>query len=144
MSCCGQEKQMGAEENRKVHTEWYEAENRLDLSHHEDYLHDDIEVCQAGVEPVVGIPAYCEMMESAYATLPDFHTVVDDQIATDTRVIARWRTSATHNSDSFGFPATGKPLTFSGISVWEFEGGKARRGWIYSNLPMVISQLMAP
>ena len=85
---------MGAEENRRVHTEWYEAENRLDLSHHEDYLHDDIEVCQAGAEPVVGIPAYREMMESAYATLPDFHTVVDDQIATDTRVIARWRTSA--------------------------------------------------
>ena len=40
-------------------------------------------------------------------------------------------------------PATGKHFSFSGISIWEFEGTKARRGWIYSYLPIVLSQLMA-
>jgi predicted ester cyclase len=108
---------MGAAENRQAHTQWYEAENRNDLSHHEDYFHEDIEVHQPGVEPVVGIAAYKAMFQSAYASLPGFHTIVDDQIATDDRVVARWRTTATHTSESFGFPATGKPIEFSGISI---------------------------
>jgi predicted ester cyclase len=85
-------------------------------------------VHQPGVEPVLGIAAYRAMMESAYASLPGFHTVVHDQIATDDRVVARWQTSATHSSESFGFPATGKRITFTGISIWEFEDTKARRG----------------
>lgn len=82
------------------------------------------------------------MIESAYATLPGFHTVVHDQIATDDRAVARRTTTATHSADSFGFPATGKKLEFSGISIWEFLDGKARRGWIYNDLPLVLSQLM--
>jgi steroid delta-isomerase-like uncharacterized protein len=134
---------MGADENRQTHTRWYEAENRHDLSHHDEYFQEDIEVHQAGVEPVYGLAAYRAMVESAYEVLPNFHTVVHDQIATDDRVVARWETSATHSSDSFGFPATGKQFSFSGISIWEFEGTKARRGWIYSDLPIVLSQLMA-
>jgi steroid delta-isomerase-like uncharacterized protein len=134
---------MGADENRRTHTLWYEAENRHDLSHHHDYFHEDIEVYQAGVEPAVGIAAYCAMVEGAYEVLPNFHTVVHDQIATDDRVVARWETTATHSSDSFGFPATGKQFSFSGTSIWEFEANKARRGWIYSDLPIVLSQLMS-
>jgi steroid delta-isomerase-like uncharacterized protein len=134
---------MGADENRRTHTLWYEAENRHDLSHHHDYFHEDIEVYQAGVEPAVGIAAYCAMVEGACEVLPNFHTVVHDQIATDDRVVARWETTATHSSDSFGFPATGKQFSFSGISIWEFEANKARRGCIYSDLPIVLSQLMS-
>jgi steroid delta-isomerase-like uncharacterized protein len=133
---------MGALENGDLHTKWCEVENRQDLSHHEQYFHDDIEVYQAGAEPVIGLPAYRAMMELSYESLPDFHTVVVDHIATDDRVVARWQSTATHSSDSFGFPATGKLIAFSGVSIWEFEGGKARRGWVYSDLPIVLSQLM--
>ncbi|MGA9493106.1 MAG: ester cyclase [Mycobacterium sp.] len=93
---------------------------------------------------VIGIREYRQMMEVAYASIPDFHTVVHDQIATDERVVARWTTSGTHTGDSLGAPATGKPIEFSDLSVWEFEDGKARRGWIYSNLPIVLMQISAP
>ena len=132
---------MGAAENLALHTRWLQAENEQDLSHHEDYLHDDIVVVQPGAEPVVGIAAYRAMMEDAYAGLPDFNSVLDDQIATDDRLVSRWRLTGTHSADSFGFPATGKRIECAGISVWELEDGKARRGWIYMDLPSLMAQL---
>ncbi len=132
---------MSAAENLAVHTRMAAAENAQDLSHHEGFLHDDIEVYQPGAEPVIGIDAYRAMMEAAYAGLPDFHVVLDDQFATDDRVVCTWRLSGTHSAESFGFPATGKHIEFAGISVWEFDGGKARRGKIFSDLPSIMAQL---
>ncbi|OBG24594.1 ester cyclase [Mycobacterium sp. 852002-51057_SCH5723018] len=132
---------MGAAENLEVHTRCTADEDRHDLTHHGDYLHDDIVVYQPGAEPVVGIEAYREFMQAAYVGLPDFHVVLDDQFATDNRVVCRWRISGTHSAHSFGFPATGKYVEFAGVSVWEFEDGKARRGWIYSDLPSIMTQL---
>lgn len=93
---------MGAEANQLLHSKWLEAENLQDLSHHDDFVHDDIEVDQGGVARVMGIVEYRQMMEVAYASIPDFHTVLHDQIATDDRVVARWTTSGTHSGDSLG------------------------------------------
>jgi len=135
---------MGAAENLSVHTRCTTDEDRHDLSHHGDYFHDDIVVHQPGAEPVVGIEAYRAFMEAAYAGLPDFHVVLDDQFATDDRVVCRWRISGTHTADSFGFPATGNFVEFAGVSVWEFENGKARRGWIYADLPSMMAQPGTP
>ena len=132
---------MGAVENLAVHTRCTEDEDRHDLSHHSDYFHDDIEVYQPGAEPVVGLEGYRAFMGAAYAGLPDFDVVLDDQFATDDRVVCRWRISGTHSAHSFGFPATGRHVEFAGISVWEFDDGKARRGWIYSDLPSIMGQL---
>ena len=132
---------MGATENLAVHNSWVEAENRHDLSQHGDFLHDDIDLRQPGTEPVVGLEAYKAMMEAAFAGLPDFHVVLDDQFATDDRVVCTWRLSGTHSAESFGFPATGRHVEFAGVSVWEFEDGKARRGQIFSDLPSLMAQL---
>ena len=39
-------------------------------------------------------------------------------------------------------PATGKRLTFAGVSLWEFDDGKARRGWVFPDIAALMSQLM--
>jgi len=135
---------MRPEEFFDVHIRWQEDENHQELSRHGDYLHsdiEDIEVVQPGAEPVVGIAAYCAMVEHAYLALPDFHVDLVDQFATDDRVVCRWRVSGTPSAESFGFPATGKRIEYEGMSIWNFEDGKARRGWIYSDLPSIMAQL---
>jgi len=67
---------------------------------------------------VVGIAAYRSMMETAYDGMPDLLVVLDDQFATDDRVVCRWRINGTHSKDSFGFPATGKHIEYAGMSAW--------------------------
>lgn len=136
---------MGAADNVAVHVEWAEAENRHDLSRHSEFLHDDVEVHQLGGELVQGLDAYLTMMEGLYAAMTDFHTIIDDRFATDDRVVCRWRSSGTHASDEqFKVPATGKHIEFPGISLWEFEDGKARRGWTYPDLATIMAQVLSP
>jgi steroid delta-isomerase-like uncharacterized protein len=132
---------MGASENLAVHTAWTEAENRHDLTHHGEYLHDDIIFHQPGSEVLVGLAAYVTMMQGLYAGLEDFSVILDDQFATDDRVVCRWRARGTHSGEFFGLPATGKLLEFPGISLWEFDYGKARRGWSFPDFASVMMQL---
>ena len=132
---------MGATENLAVHTAWTEAEDRHDLSHHGDFMHPDIEFHLPGSDPIVGIEAYVAMMEALYAGLDDFSVVLDDQFATADRVVCRYRTRGTHRGEFFGHPATGKQLEFAGMSLWEFEDGKARRGWSFSDVAALMAQL---
>jgi predicted ester cyclase len=132
---------MGAAENLAVHSRWTDAEDHHDLSHHRDFLDEEIEVHLPGSEPVVGIEGYRAMMEANYAGLSGFHATLDDQFATDDRVVCRWRTSGTHSGELFGMPATGKQVEFAGVSLWEFEGGKARRGWVFPDIAAIVAQL---
>jgi steroid delta-isomerase-like uncharacterized protein len=132
---------MGATENLAVHTAWTDAEARRDLTRHRDFIHDDIVVNQAGAESVVGFDGYIAMMETLYAGMPDFHVVMEDQFATDERVVCRWRSGGTHQGDLFGMPATGKPIDYTGVSLWEFDDGKARRGWVFADSVSLMAQL---
>lgn len=124
---------MGARENLEVHTRWTDAQDSHDLSQHHEYVHDDIEVHVPGGKPIVGIDAVRAGMEANYEAMPDYHVVLDDQFATDERVVCRWRVSGTPKGELFGIPPSGKPIEVVGVSIWEFDEGKARRGWIFSN-----------
>jgi steroid delta-isomerase-like uncharacterized protein len=134
---------MGAHENLAVHRAWTDAEDRHDLTRHAEFVHADIEVRMPGAEPMIGLDMYVAMMESTYAGLSDWHVVLDDEFATDDRVVCRWRMSGTHAGELFGYPATNKHVEFSGISLWEFDAGKARRGFVMPDLAAVMGQLAA-
>jgi steroid delta-isomerase-like uncharacterized protein len=132
---------MTAAENLAVHTAWTAAEDRHDLSHHVDYVHADIEVHAPGAHPVVGLESYLAMMKQGFEGVANWRAVLEDRFATDERVVCRWRVCGKHIGDLHGFPATGQAIEWSGISVWEFEGGKARRGWIYKDVVGLFVQL---
>jgi steroid delta-isomerase-like uncharacterized protein len=132
---------MGAAENLATHSALTAAEERQDLTRHHEFLHDDIIVNQAGADPVVGLEGYIAMMKACYASLPDFHVVLEDHFATDDRVVCRWRMSGTHEGDLHGVAPTGKHIEWTGVSVWEFDRGKARRGWIFSDVAALMGQL---
>jgi steroid delta-isomerase-like uncharacterized protein len=132
---------MGAAENLDTHTRQTEAENRHDLSQHADFLHDDIEFWVAGGMSTTGIDAYCDTVRVAYDGMSDFKVVLEDQFATDDRVVCRWRATATHDGDYFGIPATGTTVEYTGVSVWHYDGGKARRGWSFPDNLSLMTQL---
>ena len=133
---------MGADQNLAVHTAWADAENRHDLSRHHDFLHDDIEVHLAGREAIVGFDAYMALMDENYSALDGFTTTLEDQFATDDRVVCRWVSTGVHSGEMHGIPPTGKRITFAGVSLWEFDGGKARRGFVFPDIAALMSQLM--
>jgi predicted ester cyclase len=60
---------------------------------------------------------------------PDVVSTIEDLIAEGDKVVARWRSQATHQGDYMGIPPTGKEVEFTGISVYRMEGGKIAESW---------------
>ncbi len=60
---------------------------------------------------------------------PDVISTIEDLIAEGDKVVARWRSRATHRGDYMGIAPTGKEVEFTGISVYRIEGGRIAESW---------------
>ena len=60
---------------------------------------------------------------------PDVVSIIEDLIAEGDKVVARWRSSATHRGEYMGIPPTNKEVEFTGISLYRIEGGKIAESW---------------
>jgi predicted ester cyclase len=60
---------------------------------------------------------------------PDVISTIEDLIAEGDKVVARWRSRATHRGDYMGILQTGNRVEFTGISVYRIEGGKIAESW---------------
>jgi predicted ester cyclase len=60
---------------------------------------------------------------------PDVVSTVEDLIAEGDKVVARWRSRATHQGEYMGIPPTGNEVEFTGISVYRIEAGKIAQSW---------------
>ena len=60
---------MGASDNLAVFSAWTDAENRHDLTHHGDYLHEDIEMHVAGGEVHIGIDSYVATLQALFTAV---------------------------------------------------------------------------
>ncbi len=75
--------------------------------------------------------------------LPDMHSTVDDLVAEGDRVAWRYSLQATHTGPLLGVPATGKPITMTGISIDRFAGGQIVERWSQLDTLGLLSQLGA-
>lgn len=60
---------------------------------------------------------------------PDITYTVEDLIAEDDKVVARWSARGTHTGDFMGIPPTNKRVRFSGIEVIWVVDGRAVKEW---------------
>jgi steroid delta-isomerase-like uncharacterized protein len=72
---------------------------------------------------------FAEGFPSFFAAFPDAEGVVEECIAEDDRVAARWRTEATHAGEYAGAPATGRRVSWQGTNVYRIEGGRVVEMW---------------
>jgi predicted ester cyclase len=56
---------------------------------------------------------------------PDVVSTIEDLIAEGDKVVARWRSRATHQGEYMGTPASGKEVQFTGISIYRIEGARS-------------------
>jgi predicted ester cyclase len=60
---------------------------------------------------------------------PDVVSTIEDLIAEGDKVVARWRSCATHQGEYMGIPPSSKEVEFTGISVYRIERGKIAESW---------------
>ncbi len=66
---------------------------------------------------------FAERLRISCAPFPDQKFTIDDMIAEDARVAVDWRWAGTHLADLPGFPASGRTIKTSGLTIYDFEDG---------------------
>ncbi len=72
---------------------------------------------------------------------PDFSVEVEDTVAEGDHVVVRWVATGTHHGRGLGIEATGRPVTFRGMTWLKFRDGKAVEGWDSWNLGGLLTSL---
>jgi predicted ester cyclase len=71
----------------------------------------------------------------------DSRVVIDDLIAEGDRVVARWQITGTHEHDLLGIVATGRPLSFTGITIHRVVDDTIVEMWAEEDWLGVLRQL---
>ena len=92
-----------------------------------DELVDENIVVNSGMRPLapmVGREDFREGLGTLGAFSNAGELVIEDLLAVEDRVVARYRVQADHTGDQLGVPATGKRITMWEIRLMRLKGGK--------------------
>lgn len=90
-------------------------------------------------------PAEIEAMRSRLlGLLPDLHVTVEDIVADGDDAVVRWRFSGSHTGTAGPLAATGRAVSFSGMTWLKFREGRIVEGWDSWNQAALLQQLQTP
>ena len=138
---------MSTEDNKAIAQRyWEDLWNTGNLASIEEILapdsvfHDGAGVAARGTERIKRV---ISIFRTAF---PDLHFVLEDVCAGESKVIVRWTAHGTHRGNieipSVGtIPPTGKWVSFAGMDIYHFRGGKIVEGWRYWSALQLVQQL---
>ena len=133
-----------------------QAEQNIDLVHrmidslnvtdaeapHEYWIDDMIWHGPPGWGDVHGIDAFkTDVLGRFFSAFPDFHGVVDIELADDNWVAATGVVTGTHQGDWFGIAPTGRPMEMRYSDFWRIENGRLEENWVMIDHVEVCRQL---
>ncbi|HTZ59976.1 MAG TPA: ester cyclase [Acidobacteriaceae bacterium] len=90
-----------------------------------------------------GPEAFKAVHRTFCGAFPDIHVDLEDILAEEDHVAARWRASMTHTGDQLGFPATGKKEVMHGSSFVIVSGNQIVEGWNHMDFQALMNRLQA-
>jgi steroid delta-isomerase-like uncharacterized protein len=120
---------MSTEENKELVRRYQEAYNTNNMDVLDEILAPDLisHSLMPGLPP--GRESLRQLQQLTLAAFPDFHTTIEDLIAEGDKVVARCTTRGTHKGEFLGTPPSGKPFTFTWISIFRIADGKIVEHW---------------
>jgi predicted ester cyclase len=98
-----------------------------------------------GGPPVPGLTALRDWLTLTLSIFPDFHAIVEDEIAEGDRVVQRITCYGTHEGEFSGVQPTGQQVSFQIIDISRAgPDGRFAEHWSTADLPAVLRQLAGP
>jgi steroid delta-isomerase-like uncharacterized protein len=120
---------MSADDATAWVTSFYAARNAQDQELIASFLSDDF-VYHWGIGvDAQGVDEFTSSMTAFMNAFPGLHTTVDKVWVADDTVIVRWINIGIQQSDYMGIPASEQTVTWTGISIFQLECGKAVEAW---------------
>jgi steroid delta-isomerase-like uncharacterized protein len=119
-----------ANENVGLARRWFEEVWNQRRAETIDELLTDESVCQSEAGPLRGGEEFKRRAHDVFlAAFPDLRIAVEGTVAEGDQVVVRWSAAGTHLGDALGFPATGRAVSFRGMTWIRYSGGKMVEGW---------------
>jgi steroid delta-isomerase-like uncharacterized protein len=94
-----------------------------------------------GAPDTRGLTELADVLARVRAVFPDLHVAVEDVVAEGDRVAVRWTARGTHAAEWLGIPATWRRVTFGGMDLFRFEGGRIGEWWRNEDFAYLVQQL---
>jgi steroid delta-isomerase-like uncharacterized protein len=135
---------MSTSQNKAVVRRLYEEfVNKGNLDAFDEHVADDIIEHEElpGLSPGrEGVKQFFALMRQAF---PDLRFVVEELIAEDDKVVARFRMQGTHRGEFMGAAPTGNRLEVPAIDVFRLVDGKIKEHWGVTDTLSMMQQLGA-
>jgi steroid delta-isomerase-like uncharacterized protein len=124
--------------NREVIRSLYEdCVNTGNVARLRDLVSDDY-VTPNGLR---GPKGYEEIVTSLRGGFPDIHFTIEDLMSDGDKVAVRWTWKGTHSGTFRGIPPSHKPVTTSGIVIYQLKDRKIVASWLESDRLGVLQQV---
>jgi steroid delta-isomerase-like uncharacterized protein len=90
-----------------------------------------------------GPAGFATTIQGLRTGMPDIRVEIEDLTAGGDRVWVRWRWVGTHRGMLRGFPATGRRVENTGMSMYELRDGLVVRSWVESDRLGFLQQIGA-
>ena len=90
------------------------------------------------------ITGYKERLKQSRAPFPDQQFIIQELLAEGEKVACAWQWTGTHLADMPGFPASGKSVAISGLTIYSFIDGRIAGHWQVTDRLGVYQQLTQP
>ena len=116
------------------------AYNQRSLDEFDSLLTDDV-VLVRDEEKAHGRDEFKAVLRRLQRAFPDIQYRIDDVIVAGDRIALRWEARGTHRDDYLGVPATGRPVSYTGVTIYELRDGRIARIWVAADLLSLLRRL---
>jgi steroid delta-isomerase-like uncharacterized protein len=132
---------MSTEKNKALVRRFFEmGPSKGDLSAADELLAPNFAL-HTPLPSAPGIPGMNDVIVACRAAFEHLDVTVEDMVAEDDKVAARFTARGIHKGSFMGLPPTGKSITMSGIEIFRIENGKIAELWGEANLLGLMQQL---
>jgi steroid delta-isomerase-like uncharacterized protein len=132
------------EQNKAIARRFYEeALNGKNLDIIAELFAANYQAHPPGAPEPLSREAFKQFISLFHAGFPDFHLTFEDEIAEGDKVVLLITAHGTHQGEFLGIPPTGKPATWTGISISRLADGKIVEQWGEQDFLGLLQQLGA-
>ena len=132
-----------AQDAKAVRRRYHDAWNSGDLAALDEIMAADVvNHSQLPGQPD-GVEGFKQALGWMRSGVPDLRVTIDATVAEGDWVSTRWTGSGTHTGVLMGIPATGKPVTVTGIDICRVSDGRIVEYWQELGMVSMLQQIGA-
>ena len=117
-----------------------DAYNSRTLEAFDSLLTDDV-VLVRDEEKARGREEFKAVLARVRRAFPDLRYRIDDVVVSPDRFALRWEARGTHQGEYLGVQASGRPVSYTGITLYELRDGRIARVWVSADLLSLLRRL---